>query len=273
MVDRRIRGTRTCRGSPPVRVGNAPRQRIELGTARVGGQHGDGAVELAQRVATRPARERRAGHRTVRVRTSSAPLTVHDPQRIARWHNGGRVPLRRDAAGELIGALRRGDAGRRRRQIEHGDGIVVGLGGKEPRAIGRQRQRVRRASFVHTIGWWIEEPAGHLSRARVDDRDPVGACRRHERPGAARVQHERRWMSPDFDDALAREASTAAVRHECRDGRTTPRRHVHVTVPGNADRIRESAGTESLHHPTSREIQDGERVAQVLRDVECPTVR
>ena len=63
------------------------------------------------------------------------------------------------------------------------------------------------------------------------------------------------------------------VRRERREPGASPRRNVHAAVRTRHDPVRISAGRQALDDTTGAQVDDGERVREVLGDVEPPPIR
>src|SRR5437868_15462675 len=109
-------------------------------------------------------------------------LFVPDEQR-------GWVPVGGNAADELIAA-------------EDRDGVVVGLRDIEQRLIGRQRERVWRASLMRTRGRRIVEVIDHALANRVDHGDAIESRKRCVESRPRPIEYHRRRMMAGVDRTI-----------------------------------------------------------------------
>ena len=118
-------------------------------------------------------------------------------------------------------------------EIEHGDGVRVGFGDEEARAVRRERERVRRRAPSLGAGRRrIERARDHASRLGVDDRHVIGAARGDEQATC------RRGSTSAPTDGAPREFAPSS-RSSPLPGRganvdtvlPAPRRHVDGAMP------------------------------------------
>ena len=258
----------------PLASRDAAREEPECLAAR-GGEHRERAVELAERVGVRIiVCVLLVGARARGIRTGAASLAVDHEQRVtrARLREHGRgVPLGGDATGERVVALRRGDTGCERGEIEHRDGVEVGLGDVEPRAARGEGERIRCASLGDVVGRRIEEPLHHTPRAGVDNGHAIGARGCGEESGATGGERERGGMPSNTYGTLGRELPQCERVIDV-NAAGTPIGYVDAAVGRGEDGVRIRSGAEHLYDAARRDIDNGDRVREILGHVEHATI-
>ena len=190
-------------------------------------------------------------------------------QRVAHLQQCRWIPANRCAAEQRV-TRATARAGRPRAECEERDCIVVALRHVQLRAVAREQHADRCTPLTQIGRGRVAQRADHRVAACINHADRVCRSRRREQPRAVGIQEHRGWMSSHVDRlAIAQPRTVRRVHvHLLR----APAGHVHGAIVVHDHTIRVAPRTEPLCHAASGQVDDGERVGQVLGHIQQPAI-